>query len=83
MVSYIVGNGLKLIPMSDDEKWNADASRLLERWTYFCDRTEMLDFDSLQATAVRSALIDGDAFIVMSIEEYADGNLHPRITLYP
>lgn len=76
---YTVGPcGLKFIPASSDQEWNARAAVWWEGWSKYCDLSSLQTFGTVQSLCARSWAIDGEVFIVKTY-----GKPRPKQQSYP
>lgn len=80
---YTVGSGgLRIVPASSDEEWNAKAAKWWNTWQRFPDVTSLQSWPTIQSLISRSWCIDGEIFILKTAgKERGDGRSFPRIQL--
>ena len=76
-VTYTCGTGIRPEPASSNPEWNRRAAVVFEEWAKYADLSSRQSFWKLQEIALRSLLIDGDVFCVLTYSESG----RPRIQL--
>jgi len=61
--TYVVGAGLQIQHVSQDEDWNAAAKVWWNGWERFPDIRSLQDFGTLQSLIARTWFVDGECFI--------------------
>lgn len=64
LVIYTVGTGILPEPDSSDVSWNKRAGEFIREWAKSPDVSSKISLGKMQEIALRSALVDGDVFIL-------------------
>lgn len=62
LVTYVIGTGLRPVPASADDRWNADANQAFEAWSPHADIGKRMSWEEMQRVICGSAFIDGELF---------------------
>lgn len=63
-ILYTVGTGIMPEPDSSDPAWNLRAGEFIREWAKSPDVSSNISLGKMQEVALRSALVDGDVFIL-------------------
>jgi hypothetical protein len=69
LVTYTIGCGLNPVPSSSSGRWNKKVSNLWDEWKRKPEITERFSWGVVQSITWRSALRDGDSFLLLTTDD--------------